>query len=66
MKKSSIAQRIWRASDLLLPVGPHRFATVAGQGWLAGPQSSQDADKHLPHVRAAFKLRVFDGGDELP
>jgi hypothetical protein len=35
--------------DLLLPThGPHRLATVAGQGWLAGPhRPSQDASLTL-------------------
>jgi hypothetical protein len=38
--------RIWRADDLLLPMRPHRRATVAGLRLVGGTvRSSQDADR---------------------
>jgi hypothetical protein len=43
----------WRAGDLLLPIGPHRRATVAGLRLVGGTvRSSQDASSRLEHADA--------------
>src|SRR5262245_21135716 len=51
--------RIWRDCRLTVARrGPHRRATVAGQGWLAGPKPSLDAVRWLASTFPSCKRLV--------